>query len=426
MASAELANEIIHAVDAGFDEQLHLSQELVRCPSTRGQEASAQDVMAHAARDFGYAVDRFQIDPEEIKSHPGFSPVDVSYDNAWTVVASWRPESPTGRSLILNGHVDVVPIGPRQMWTRAPFGAEIEGDWMYGRGAGDMKTGTMGALFALEALKRAGYRPAGTVHLESVIEEECTGNGALSCLVRGYKGDACLIPEPTGEKLMTAQVGVVWMRVKVAGLPAHVAYAGTGENAIEACVPIWNALHALEEEWNRPENKHPAFADDQHPINVVISQIEGGDWTSSVPAWCTFEVRVGLYPGVDPATMQKKLEETVAAVSKTHPFLANNPPQIEWQGFLAPGYETPSGTPAEPLIDASHEAAFGDTLGRRSFTALTDARFHGLYSETPSFVYGAKAENIHGFDERVSLTSVRRVTAAMALFIADWCGLEKI
>lgn len=424
MATEELTAKILRAVEDGFDDQIELTKELVRCPSTRGQEATAQDLMANAFKDHGYSIDRFQIDPEEIKRHPGFSPVDVSYDNAWTVVGSWRPENPKGRSLILNGHVDVVPTGPESMWTRAPFGADIEGDWMYGRGAGDMKTGTLGMLFAMEALKRAGCRPAGTVHMESVIEEECTGNGALSCLVRGYKGDACLIPEPTGEQLMTAQVGVVWMRVKVAGLPAHVAYAGTGENAIEACVPIWNALHALEEEWNRPENKHPAFHDSDHPINVVISQIEGGDWTSSVPAWCTFEVRVGMYPGVEPAAIQKRLEETLADVSKSQPFLANNPPQVEWQGFVTPGYETPAGTPAEPLIDKAHEAAFGSKLARRSFTALTDARFHGLYSNTPSFVYGAHAENIHGFDERVSLASVRRVTAAMALFIADWCGVE--
>ncbi|WP_028467734.1 ArgE/DapE family deacylase [Nisaea denitrificans] len=426
MPEQSVAAEIMRAVDAGFDEQLQLSQELVRCPSTRGQEASAQDLMARAARDFGYAVDMWHIDPDEIAKHPGFSPVDVSYENALTVVASWRPENPKGRSLILNGHVDVVPIGPEKMWTRAPFGAEIDGDWMYGRGAGDMKTGTVSALFALEALKRAGYRPGGIVHFESVIEEECTGNGALSTLVRGYKADAVLIPEPTGETFTQAQVGVVWMRVKVAGIPVHVAHAGSGQNAIEACIPLWNALHALEDEWNLPENKHPAFKDNAHPLNVVISQIEGGDWTSSVPAWCTFEVRVGLYPGVDPATIQARLTETIANASKSHTFLANNPPEIEWQGFLSPGYEVPEGTPGEPLLDRCHETVFGAPLGRRSSTALTDSRFHGIYNQTPSYVYGAIAENVHGFDERVNLPSVRRVTAAMALFIADWCGLEKI
>ena len=178
MPEQTVAAEIMRAVDEGFEEQLQLSQELVRCPSTRGQEATAQDLMARAARDFGYAVDMWRIDPDEISKHPGFSPVDVSYENAYTVVASWRPENPKGRSLILNGHVDVVPVGPEKMWTRAPFGGEIDGDWMYGRGAGDMKTGTVSALYALEGLRRAGYRPAAPVHFESVIEEECTGNGA--------------------------------------------------------------------------------------------------------------------------------------------------------------------------------------------------------------------------------------------------------
>ena len=235
-----------------------------------------------------------------------------------------------------------------------------------------------------------------------------------------------LIPEPTGETFTQAQVGVVWMRVKVAGIPVHVAHAGSGQNAIEACIPLWSALHALEDEWNLPENKHPAFKDNPHPVNLVISQIAGGDWTSSVPAWCTFEVRVGLYPGVDPATIQARLTETIAEAAKSHTFLANNPPEIEWQGFLSPGYEVPAGTPGEPLLDQCHETVFGTPLQRRHSTALTDSRFHGLYNHTPSYVYGALAENVHGFDERVNLPSVRRVTAAIALFIADWCGLEKI
>ncbi|ESW65074.1 hypothetical protein X772_35625 [Mesorhizobium sp. LSJC280B00] len=129
----------------------------------------------------------------------------------------------------------MVPIGPLDMWDRAPFDPHIDGDWMYGRGAGDMKAGLASNLFAIEALKHLGLRPAAAVFFQSVVEEECTGNGALACLQRGYHADAALIPEPFAEKLVSSQVGVIWFQVRLNGLPTHVAYAGSG--AIEAAIP---------------------------------------------------------------------------------------------------------------------------------------------------------------------------------------------
>ncbi len=424
MTNSELATKIRHAVDAGFDDQIEFTRELVRKPSVRGHEATAQDFMAEGFREHGFDVDRFKLDPEILAAQPGFSPVAVSYENAWSVVGSWRPSAPKGRSLVMNGHVDVVPTGPADLWTHSPFDPVIDGDWMYGRGAGDMKSGTAAMIFAMAALRRAGVMPAGTVHMESVIEEECTGNGALSCMARGYDGDVVLIPEPSDAHLMSAQVGVIWMQVTVRGIPVHVSVAGTGQNAIEACTPLFAALHDLEAEWNRDAAKHAAFADVDHPINVVVSKIEGGDWTSSVPSWCRFDVRVGLYPDVEVADIQRHLEGCLAQAARDHPFLSNNPPSIEWHGFLAPGYVLRGGNEAQQILERAHRTVFDDDLRRTAFTGLTDARFRGLYGTAPGLVYGAKAENIHGIDERVSLESIRRLTQTMALFVADWCGVE--
>ena len=101
-----------------------------------------------------------------------------------------------GRSLILNGHIDVVPTGPLDLWTNPPFAPRVENGWLYGRGSGDMKAGLIAGLAAFDALDRLGYRPAADVYLQSVVEEECTGNGALACLQRGYRADAAIIPEP--------------------------------------------------------------------------------------------------------------------------------------------------------------------------------------------------------------------------------------
>jgi acetylornithine deacetylase len=378
--------------------------------------------MAAAMRTRGLTVDRWKLDVEAIRHLPGFSPVAVSYDDAWNVVGTHRPKQAKGRSLILNGHIDVVPTGPLDMWTQPPFAPYVKDGWMYGRGAGDMKAGLAANLFALDALSRLGLAPAAEVYLQSVIEEECTGNGALACLQRGYRAEAALITEPTDGTLTSAQVGVMWFQVKVKGKPAHVAYAGTGANAIEACLPIIKALHELEHRWN--EVKHPAFAEHAHPINFVVSKIEGGDWTSSVPSWSTFDMRIGLYPGQDLAQVRREVEAVVAAAAQQDAFLRQNPPQISYHGFQAEGYELPQGSDAQVLLEQCHAQIVGSALTQRALTATTDARFYGLYAGIPALVYGPRAENIHAFDERVELDSMRRVTKTLALFIAGWCGVE--
>ncbi|GAA4409395.1 ArgE/DapE family deacylase [Quisquiliibacterium transsilvanicum] len=422
MTDPALASRILDAVDAGFDRQLAFLADLVRMPSLRCAEAPAQDFMATAMRTRGLAVDRWKIEVADLRHLPGFSPVAVSYDNAYNVVGTHRPRTQSGRSLILNGHIDVVPTGPADMWTHPPFEPALKDGWMYGRGAGDMKAGLVANLFALDALAAAGVAPAADVHLQSVIEEECTGNGALACLQRGYRAQAAIIPEPMGESLLTAQVGVMWFQVRVRGRPAHVAYAGTGSNAIEASWPLVQALHALEHEWNMCG--HPAFEGHAHPINFVLSRIEGGDWTSSVPAWCTFDIRIGMFPGMELEGVRGEIEATIARASRGDPFLAANPPEVVYHGFQAVGYELPAGTEAQATLARCHERVAGAPLQVTSSTATTDARVLGIYGGITTMVYGPRSESIHGFDERVDIESIRRVTKTIALFVAEWCGTE--
>ncbi|HEY7689420.1 MAG TPA: M20/M25/M40 family metallo-hydrolase, partial [Dongiaceae bacterium] len=154
MPESALTKKIAKAVDDGFDEQIKFTADLTRLPSLRGQEATAQDFMARAYRDRGLAVDRWKIDVDDIKGLPGFSPVAVSYDDAWNVVGAHRPRNASGKSLILNGHIDVVPTGPLDMWTSPPFEPRVSDGWLYGRGSGDMKAGLVANHFALDALRR--------------------------------------------------------------------------------------------------------------------------------------------------------------------------------------------------------------------------------------------------------------------------------
>lgn len=415
---------ILSAVDAGFERQIQFTEALVRFPSIRGQEGTCQDFLFDAYQSRGYAVDRWRIHPEDIAHHAGFSPVSVSYDQAINVVASHRPQEQIGRSLILNGHVDVVPTGPVDLWQQPPFEPVRRGDWLYGRGAGDMKAGLAANLFALDAIASLGLQPAAPVFVQSVTEEECTGNGALAALVRGYQADAAIITEPVGESLVRTNVGVIWFQVHVTGHPVHVASASSGANAIDAAMYLIAALKDFERDRNAQKSRYPLFADLEKPINVNVGKIAGGDWASSVPAWCRFDVRTGLYPGEDAKEQARAIEDFLRQAAGGHPFLSNNPPEVSFNGFMAEGYVLEPGSDAEQLLVNLHRKVVGAPLQDIPSLAYLDARVFALYAETPCLVYGPDSDNIHGFDERVSLESIRRVTKTLALFIAEWCGLE--
>jgi acetylornithine deacetylase len=208
-----------------------------------------------------------------------------------------------------------------------------------------------------------------------------------------------------------------------------VAVAGDGSNAIMASYDVLRALQGLEAEWNERAAQDPVYKDVPHPLNFNAGKIEGGDWASSVPAWCDVACRMGVLPGQDLDAAKAQIEACVAAVSRDHPFLSNNPPEVVWNGFQAEGYVLgPEVDPALAVMQQSYEQVFGEgeVLVENKMTALTDTRFYGLYYDIPAFCIGPKAQNIHGFDERVELASVRDLTVILALFIAQWCGLNPV
>jgi acetylornithine deacetylase len=422
----ELRDRILRSVDAGFADQIAFSRELIRFPSLRGDEHAIQDFVFRTWRDRGYAMERFAMDRAAIERHPGGSKFSAEHSEAPIVVGIHRPREETGRSLILQAHVDVVPTGPLDMWTHPPFEPVIDGDWLHGRGGADMKVGHAANLFALDALRRIDLQPAATVYLQSVVEEESTGNGALMTHLRGYRADAALIPEPEEEKLVRANAGVLWFQVEVRGRPVHVREMGSGANAIDAVYRVIGNLRGLEERWNQRKAGKPHFETEDHPINLNIGKIEGGDWASAVPAWCRIDCRIALYPGTSAAEAAKEIEAQVAGFARSDRYLANNPPRVTFNGFFVEGYELEPGSEAEAVLGRAHKAAVGKPLESFMTPAYLDARVHALYDRIPTLCYGPKSENIHGFDERVSLASVKRITGAMALFVAEWCGVESL
>ncbi|QDY71056.1 ArgE/DapE family deacylase [Qingshengfaniella alkalisoli] len=421
-----LQSAIRDSVLAGFDDQIAFLKDLVACPSTRGDEASAQDAMEAAFAARGLSVERWELDAQALSQLSGFSPVSVDYSGMSNVVGTHQPKQQRGRSLILNGHIDVVPAGPKEFWTSSPYQPRLEGDWLYGRGAGDMKAGLTANLFALDALRRMGFEPAARIHLQSVVEEECTGNGALACMARGYTADAALIPEPFDQHLVRANVGTLWFRLKFHGIPVHALDTGSGSNAIEAASHMIGHLRRLEKDWNSRKGRHRHFEDHPHPINLNIGKIEGGDWASSVPAWCHLDCRIAIYPGDAARDAAAEIENFIRNAANDDPRLAGLSPDIEWNGFFAEGYVLEEGSQAEAVLAHAHETVTEKALRSVTMPCYLDARVFAVHQKIPCLVYGPKAESIHGYDERVSLSSLRSVTETIALFIAQWCGLNEL
>lgn len=421
LSADSLQAAIAAAVDANRQRQIDWLARLVSFDSTRGKEGPCQEWLAAEFAARGGAVDKFAIADVPIEGRPGASAiVDVDYTKAVQVVAAWRAPEPKGRSLILQGHIDVVPPGPLEQWRHPPFEPLVEDGFMYGRGANDMKVGVASMVFALDALRAIGLEPAADILVETVSEEECTGNGALATLERGYRADACLIPESMDNRLLRAELGSVWFRLRILGKPVHVLQAQAGASAILAAYDYIAALQALTARINERARSHPWFSHIDNPVKFSCGKIRGGDWLGSVPAWCEIECRLSVLPGDPLPDMRAWVLEAVADCAAKLGSAA--PPALTWIGFQADGHVFAPGSEAEAVLEQVHETVFGTPLERFSMTATSDTRQYDLYYGIPTLCYGPRGSGSHSAEERTDLASMIETTKAIALFIATWCG----
>lgn len=377
---------------------------LVETPTTLGNEEAGQEVMQAAFAECGLDIHDVPLDKEDLRAATGASPFSWEIGGKRNVVAEWPAAGDGGKSLILNGHVDVVPPAEQSLWSNPPFEAVRDGDWLYGRGAGDMKAGLVSMTGAVRALARAGYAPAAPVQLQSVVEEECTGHGTLQCLLEGSRADACIITEPHPDHITVAQIGVLWFHVDIEGVPAHAARASRlGFNAIDAAGEVLEALRRLEERLN--EDPPPPYDTFEHPINLNPGVISDGDWPSTVAASCTVSCRLGLYPGQDPSELRTLVEETVAEVAQGSPRLAENPPRVRYDGFSCEGSIVAQDEPVAESLAGAYASLHGERPSLIPTTATTDAR-HFVREGIPAVCFGPRAEQIHGINERVSISSM--------------------
>ena len=418
---------ILDAVKALEGESIAALERLVRCPSTLGNEASALEEMARNYAALGLQPQRIPTVPEQLKDHPGFSPPLISYDGRDNVAAIHTPREAKGRSLVLQGHVDVVPEGAADLWVTPPYEPSIRDGRMYGRGAGDMKAGDISNVMAFRALQLAGLQPAASVQFQSVIEEECSGNGALACMVALPKCDAVIIPEPGPgvDAIYTAEVGVIWAWVTVTGRPVHVRDMQAGVNSIEAAYVISQRFKEYEAEANRAEKVHPAFFGVNHPVNVNFGTVQGGEWNSSVPTRAKIGLRVGIMMGNTARQVKADIERIVAEAAQDER-LRGAKVALEFSGFMADPCVFDQQAPIVQMVRRNFAETNGHELRDYAASGLTDGRFFTLYQGTPVACFGPDADAIHGIDESVGLESFHATTRTIALTMAEWCGVEKL
>ncbi len=397
--------------------------ELVRIPSVSGsdEENTVQHLLAARMAEIGMDVDAWQIPLDATLAEPDFPGVEVERREAWGVVGR-LPGRDTGPSLLLNAHVDVVPTGDPATWGgEPPFGGRVTASTVHGRGACDMKAGVVASLWAARACAALRVPLAGPLLLGTVIGEEDGGLGTYALLRRGWRADACIIPEPTSLDIAPGNCGALSFRILVPGRAAHASRRLTGVSAIEKFVPLFAAVRRLEAERNAM--KHPLTTRWDLPLAIEIGTVSAGEWASSVPDLLTAEGRMGVALGEEPAAARQAFEAAVVAACADDPWLRDHPARVQWWGGqFAPGL-TDADAEIVQVVRRAHAAVSPQAQATWATPYGSDLRLmHGI-GGVPTVHYGpGDLALAHGPEESVEIAEVLTATRALALAVLDHCG----
>jgi len=420
---SNITNELAAVINRLRDDMIHTLTELVRIPSVVGNEGEAQAFMRQLYGGLGLELHRVEADKKKLRDHPAYVESGLSFEGRPNIIGLLKGD-PQKKSIILNGHVDVVSPEPIDQWQHDPWGGEIEGNRLYGRGAMDMKAGLVTNLYAVKALASLGLKPGGTVILQSVIEEEAGGGGGtLACLMEGYTADGMIITEPHLFPVIS-HAGILYFRVKVKGKTAHAGRAHLGVNAIGRMMKIYQALVELDTQ-RATTVKFPLYDKvEGRSCHLNIGTLKSGDWPSTVAGFADMECRISYIPGESMAGIKKTVEDVVRQTAQADSWLRDHPPELEWFGWQAePWYQDPKDSFIQGMLDIM-EAVRGEKMEVFGATAGLDTRFSSYFG-FPAISFGPVGDNEHGFDEYVDLDSLPLVTQIIALATLDWCNREK-
>lgn len=434
MALTDEERRVVDVIEARREDLVQLAGELIGFDTTAREpadppreERALQEHLAGRLRRAGAEVELFEPDPADFEGKPLYVE-GLRFDGRPQLVARF-PGSGGGRSLLFNGHIDAVSAEPLDRWTSDPFHAEIRDGKLYGRGACDMKGGIASMVVAAETLAELGVRLAGDLLVATNTDEESSGAGGLALVLHGVRADAAIVTEPTGFDTWISCRGTSYAVITVPGRPGHAEVFqphwrdGGAVNAIEKAQVVLDALRRLREEWsNRSDLTHPRLS---RP-DVLPTLISAGEWAVTYPAACRITIAVLYLPQQTDEegwgfAVEREVDEWIARAAAADPWLAENPPTIEWWSNRVMSLEIPPDSPIVPVMTA----ATAD-VGRSGELSGLDSWYDGAtltrLGGTPAIAYGPSGFDrsgrsvAHTIDEYVPVDDL--VTCAQGLAVA--------
>jgi acetylornithine deacetylase len=441
MALSELERSVADAIAQRGDELVALTASLVALDTTARmvgdpprQEAELQRLLADRQADAGAEIDRFEPTEAELAGRP-LIPAGLDFAGRPQLIATHRGAG-GGRSLVLNGHIDVVSAEPIGAWTSPPFTPEVRDGRLYGRGACDMKGGVAAMAFAAEVLSQLDVRLAGDLIVATNTDEESSGAGGSALVAHGLRADAGIVTEPTDFRVWIACRGSEYGVITVPGRAGHaeVRHPGWREdgavNAIDKSAVVIEALAALRERWSAtPGLTHPVLS----PPSIVPTIVHGGDWAVTIPSSCELTIAVMyLASQADEhgwgARIRAEVQDWLNDYIARDDWLTANPPTIEW---WTTGVMPMELSASEPVVAAMREVS-GD-IGRGRRLGGLDSWYDGatltMLGQIPSIGYGPPgfdpdgATIAHTIDEYVPVDGLIGCAQGLAVAAMRFCGL---
>jgi acetylornithine deacetylase len=412
---------ILEEIDSSRDALVELLRQLVSFPSVTGREGDIQAFIAEWLRTEGIEIDVWEPDLTELQGHPAFVPSPQDFDGRPNVVGRW-PGTGGGQSLLLNGHVDVIPPGVSGAWTGGPWSGVIEGTRMYGRGTSDMKSGLAAMLTAVAALRRLGFRPRGDLTLEFTVDEEATGNGTLACVLRGYRADAGICCETSSLEVQPACIGRIWFTTEVPGRSAGIQRSWEGVNAIEKGHEIVKSIAAFGDQ-RIASCSHPLYPEVRSSIPCMVCVFEAGTFPSAFPDRCMLRGSIATLPGEETDVVKAQFVQHIEARCSEDPWLDEHPARTRFDGYCGDPAEIDPSHPIVQTLQAQFEAATGRPPSITGRQGAADTRYLIRYGDTPTVIFGpGNTSQMHASNEWVDLEDLLTATKVLALTVADWCG----
>ncbi|MBI4456650.1 MAG: ArgE/DapE family deacylase [Acidobacteria bacterium] len=417
--------EILAAVEARQDEVVTFLQSLIQHDSVTGNESSIQASIARTLDGLGLTVDQFEPDPSALRHFPGFVEPEKPFAGRPNVVGVWKGRG-GGRSILLNGHVDTVPLEPINEWVLGPLSGVVADGRVWGRGASDMKGGVAAMTMAVSILRAMGFQPHGDITLEYVVDEERTGLGTLACVHRGYTADAGICCETSDLEVMPACIGRMWFTIHLRGKPAGISARWEGVSAIDKAIKLVAAVEDLEA-MRIEDLRHSLYPNNRGALPCAVTMFHSGTFPSITPERATLRGSMGLMPYEDPAHVEAQLREQIMRICIADPWLRNNPPELTTAGgYVAAGAEISANHPIVETVRRSFQAVTTREPVLSGRMGASDTRFLIREGHTPTVIFGpGVTSQMHAMNEYVPVDNLVIATKVIALAIYDWCNQSR-